>query len=52
MISKEQFEKIEIEHGCGYWNVCDDHSCPCSPSSPVGQGFNEETYANMKKQQY
>ena len=50
MINKEQFEKIELNHGCGYWHVCDDHACPCAPSAAVSQGFNEEVYARMKKQ--
>jgi len=51
MISEEQFEKIELAHGCGYWNVCDDHTCPCHPTAAVSQGYSEETYASMKHQQ-
>lgn len=50
MITKEQFEKIELAYGCGYWNVCDDHACPCHPTAAVSQGFNKEVYARMKKQ--
>lgn len=30
MISQEQFTKIEYEHGCGYWNLCWEHACPCA----------------------
>ncbi len=29
MLSQEQFEKIESEHGCGYWNLCWEHACQC-----------------------
>ena len=49
MITEEQFEKIGLLHGCGYWHVCDDHACGCSLSSAVGQGFDPETYASMAK---
>lgn len=51
MMTKEQFENIELRHGCGYWFVCDDHACPCSPDSPVGRGYSEEVYSSMKSQQ-
>jgi len=51
MISEEQFDKIANQYGCGYWHVCDDHACGCAPSSAVGQGYSEETYASMKHQQ-
>lgn len=30
MITQEQFDKIELEHGCGYWNLCWEHACPCA----------------------
>ena len=30
MISQEQFTQIEYEHGCGYWNLCWEHACPCA----------------------
>lgn len=30
MISQEQFAKLEYEHGCGYWNLCWEHACPCA----------------------
>lgn len=51
MISKEKFEEIEMKYGCGYWNVCDDHACSCSPSAAVSQGYNQEVYASMQRQQ-
>ena len=49
MITKEVFEIIENRFGCGYWNVCDDHACGCSPSAAVSQGYNKETYESMEK---
>ncbi len=51
MISKERFEEIEAKYGCGYWAVCDDHACSCSPTAAVSQGFNLEVYASMQRQQ-
>lgn len=30
MISQERFDELEMEYGCGYWNVCCDHACPCA----------------------
>lgn len=30
MISQERFDEVELEHGCGYWNVCYEHACPCA----------------------
>jgi len=30
MISQETFNKIYLEHGCGYWNICWEHACPCA----------------------
>lgn len=49
-MDEEKFKEIEYQYGCGYWHVCDDHSCPCSPTSAVGQGFNLETYESLKRQ--
>lgn len=46
MISKEQFEKIQTEHGCGYWNVCDDRGCPCAIITE-DKGFKESTYKSF-----
>lgn len=50
MITEEQFEKIELQHGCGYWNVCDDRACPCHSTANVSQGYNKEVYARMEEQ--
>lgn len=49
MITEEQFNAIANRYGCGYWNVCDDHACGCSPSAAVSQGYNVKTYASMEK---
>ena len=48
-MDKETFEKIENKRGCGYWNVCDDHACPCSPDARVSQGYNEMVYETLKR---
>lgn len=50
MITEEQFNKIELIRGCGYWNVCDDRACPCSPDAAVSKGYNQDVYARMQKQ--
>lgn len=48
-MNKETFEKIENKRGCGYWNVCYDHACPCHPIAAVSQGYDEEVYKSMQK---
>ena len=51
-MDKETFLKIECEtesrygFGCGYWKVCDDHSCPCTLTK---EGFNEDIYEKMRR---
>ncbi len=35
---------------CGYWDVCEDHACRCSPSAAVSRGFNEQVYESMRLQ--
>lgn len=49
MITKEIFELIETLYGCGYWEICGDHACPCHSDAPVSKGFNEKVYKNMEK---
>lgn len=46
-IHRRKFKKAEEEHGCGYWDLCDDRACPCSPNAPVSQGFSEEVWKRM-----
>lgn len=48
-IHQAQFEKDKEIHGCGYWSVCSDHCCPCSPEAPVSQGFSEKTWQSLAK---
>lgn len=43
MLSKEEFEKIESEHGCGYWNLCWEHACPCA-ITVENKGLREDIY--------
>ncbi|OOM82016.1 hypothetical protein CLPUN_06340 [Clostridium puniceum] len=43
MLSKEEFEKIESEHGCGYWNLCWEHACPCAITVD-NKGLREDIY--------
>ncbi len=49
IMNKELFKKIENEYGCGYWNVCDDHACPCGKDAKVSQGYNEAVYETLKR---
>jgi len=48
-LNKERFEKSEMSFGCGYWNVCDDHACPCHPNTQVSKGFDEDVYRSMEE---
>ncbi len=49
MISKEQFEKIESEHGCGYWKLCWEHACPCAITTE-NKGLREDIYNGFIKE--
>ena len=46
MITREQFDRIEMEHGCGYWNVCWEHACPCAITTEH-KGFKESIYKSL-----
>jgi len=46
------YEKNESLNRCGYWNVCTDHACGCSPTAKVSQGYDFETYEVMSKSRY
>ncbi|MCM1215390.1 MAG: hypothetical protein NC548_12830 [Lachnospiraceae bacterium] len=50
-VHRERYNKDEEEHGCGYWSVCSDRSCPCSPTAPSQQGFNEKIWQNFLEEQ-
>jgi len=43
MLSQEEFKKIESEHGCGYWNLCWEHACPCAITTE-NKGLREDIY--------
>lgn len=49
MITKEQFDKIESKHGCGYWNVCWEHACPCAITTEC-KGYSEGIYNGLKEE--
>ena len=51
MISKERFDELESEHGCGYWGVCWDHACPCAITTE-NKGYSEEIYNALRKEAY
>lgn len=45
--NRRQYEKDMELHDCGYWSVCDDHSCGCAISDNV-DGFNNDVYQEWK----
>lgn len=46
---KHQYDQAIREEKCGYWFVCSERACPCSPGAPVSQGFDPEVYERMSK---
>lgn len=46
MINREKFEELEMKHGCGYWNVCWEHACPCAIITEH-KGYSEEIYNSL-----
>ena len=46
MINKEQFSKLELKYGCGYWNVCWEHACPCAIITE-NKGLSEKIYNSL-----
>lgn len=46
MIRQEQFDKLEQEYGCGYWNVCGEHACPCA-ITVEDKGLQEGIYNSL-----
>jgi len=47
-MDRKTFGNIEELYGCGYWNVCSEHSCPCGPSARVTRGYDGRTYNAMR----
>jgi hypothetical protein len=53
-MSQEQFNKIEMEYGCGYWNMCWEHACPCAITTSI-LGYtkeNAEKHVNRLLKEY
>lgn len=48
MISQKQFDKLESQYGCGYWNVCWEHACPCA-ITVEHKGLQESIYNSLIK---
>ena len=50
MISQERFNEIELEHGCGYWNECWEHACPCAITTE-NKGLRKDIWDEFKEEQ-
>lgn len=46
MISKEKFNQIESEYGCGYYHLCWEKACPCAITTE-NKGLTKEIYDNF-----
>lgn len=46
MLTQEQFNKIELQYGCGYWNICWEHACPCAITTE-NKGLQESIYNSL-----
>jgi len=40
----DEFNKIKNKYGCGYWNVCLEHDCPCTLDS---KDFDSDIYNRL-----
>lgn len=49
MISQETFNKLELEHGCGYWNLCYEHAYPCA-ITVEHKGLQQNIWDSMVKE--
>lgn len=49
MITPEQFKENEYKYGCGYWNVCWEHACPCAITTE-NKGLREDIYNGFIKE--
>lgn len=43
----DKFLNDDFLHGCGYWSICDNHSCPCQSEANVTKGYDPEVYKRM-----
>ena len=39
---QERFDELAYKYGCGYWNVCWEHACPCNVSVTCDGVYSEE----------
>lgn len=46
MISQEKFYELEMQYGCGYWNICWEHACPCAITTE-SKGLQESIYNSL-----
>lgn len=46
MISQKNFHELEMQYGCGYWNVCWEHACPCAITTE-NKGLQESIYNSL-----
>lgn len=49
MISQAEFDKIELEHGCGYYNICVERSCPCAITKE-NKGLQEKIWISLRSE--
>ena len=49
MISQETFDRLELKHGCGYWNLCVERTCPCA-ISVENKGLQESIYDSLSEE--
>jgi hypothetical protein len=49
MISREKFDQLESEYGCGYWSICWEHACPCAITIE-NKGYSEKIYNSLKEE--
>lgn len=51
MTREEQYVRNLESKGCGYYSVCSEagHSCPCSSSSEVMQGYSLKVWQSLEK---
>ncbi|MCM1439775.1 MAG: hypothetical protein NC131_11340 [Roseburia sp.] len=44
---KENYDRDELQHGCGYWSCCLEHDCFCSMDAKVSKGFDIKVWDSM-----
>ena len=46
MITQQKFDEVESIYGCGYWNVCWEHACPCAITTE-NKGLQKSIYDSL-----